>query len=129
MFLRSQRAPVTEWVNDVVGVVAGLQAQVAATPSRLLVALFPDQLQIDAPQRDAILAGAGFPPADFDADGLTALLRSTLTARGVAVVDVTPALAVAPHTPRLYRRQDVHWTIAGNTIAAQAVLAALTDVR
>lgn len=128
-FARRNRDRVVPSVHDVVAVADGLRAQVTATPARFLVALFPDQLQIDVSLREGVLHNSGMALADFDADGVTALLRDGLTARGMSVVDVTPALAAAPSAPRLYRRQDVHWTIAGNTVAAQAVLAALSDLR
>ena len=119
VYLKSQRAQVTTWVHEVADVVAGLQAQVTATPARFVVGLFPDQLQINP---------AGVDPEDFDADGLVTLVRDALTARDVQTIDVAPALRRAPTSPRLYRRQDVHWSIAGNTIVAAAMLAALTDV-
>jgi SGNH hydrolase-like domain, acetyltransferase AlgX len=128
VFLRSRRAQVTERITDVVQVVAELQAAVTATPARLVVALFPDQLQIDVLHREAILGGAGIAAADFDADGVVAELRDALVARGISVVDVAPALKAAPDAPRLYRRQDVHWTVAGNTVAAAAVLGAVPDL-
>jgi hypothetical protein len=104
---------------------AALDAAVRAAGSRLVVAVMPDVVQVDPAVRLAVLASAPAPPDAYDFDWPQTELARRLTAAGVTVVDLLPAFRSAATPPRLYRRLDPHWTVAGNAVAADAIAEAL----
>ncbi len=84
------------------------------------VVLIPDELQIDPDLRREVLAlPPARNPAEFDWDRPNRLLADTLGARGVPVLDLTGPFRSAAGEQRLYRRNDSHWNLAGNALAAR----------
>jgi hypothetical protein len=111
-------------IDAVVDTVGGLDAAVRAEAGRLVVVVIPDRVQVDAPVRDAALAGlrAG---TRFDPGRVPAALVARLAAVGVLAVDLLPAFRDAGEPGRLWRRNDTHWSLAGNAVAADALWARL----
>ena len=105
--------------------------------SGMALALLPSVLQVDAVLRAATVARLsaslryrGLSSGEIDPDLPNALLREFARARGIPLVDLTPAF-VAERTVAaepLYKRNDNHWTPRGNCLAAGALVAFLAPL-
>jgi hypothetical protein len=95
---------------------ATLNAHLAAKGASLLVAIPPNGSTVN---RARLPAWAGEAPTVTEYD----LTMRALAARGVAAVDLRPAL-MAPSVGPTYRRTDTHWTRLGALIAYNAVVRA-----
>lgn len=95
---------------------AALRARLAAKGAQLLVAIPPNGPTIN---RARLPAWAAEAPAVTEYD----LMMRALAARGVAAVDLRPAL-LAANAPT-YRRTDTHWNRLGALIGYDAVVKAL----
>lgn len=96
-----------------------------------LLLLIPDELQVDAEVRQAVLAALKEPTARYDFAAPQRRLQQFAAAHQVQLLDVLPAFQQA-HRPeaRLYVPNDSHWNERGNQIAGELLgdfLAALRD--
>jgi len=92
----------------------------------LIVLLFPERLQTAPEEWGELVARYGGPGVDYRIDRPNRVLAALLAERGIAAVDLLPALAArAGEAPPLYHRIDGHWTPTGNGIAAAAIHQAL----
>lgn len=93
----------------------------------VLVALAPDQLQVDAALRDATLLQEGREAGEFDFELPNRRLfelRDAL-APHVPMIDLLPAFACAETDDPLYRLRDTHWSVAGNRLAGEVIAEAM----
>lgn len=97
-----------------------LQHLAAGAGAPLMVVLIPDELQVDAELRREVLAlTPARDDAEFDWDRPNRELAERVTELGVPVLDLTAAFRAAAGQQRLYRRNDSHWNLAGNALAAE----------
>jgi hypothetical protein len=127
LFARARQAEVSSFIDETVRTTTALEHAVREAGSRLVVALMPDVLQVDPAVRADVLASAARPAEPYDFEWPETELARRLAAAGVTVVDLLPAFRAAPESPRLYRRLDMHWSVAGNAVAADAIAAALAE--
>jgi hypothetical protein len=90
---------------------------------RVYAVLIPDEVQVDRDLQDKVVRSAGHPASDYDFAGLNRRISQFLDGLGVAHVDLLPAFLAEADRTRLYRVNDSHWNIAGNKLAAEAILA------
>jgi alginate O-acetyltransferase complex protein AlgJ len=95
-----------------------LQTRLRANGTSFLVAIPPNNATI---LRARLPAWAADPPfvSEYDA------MMATLAQRGVAAVDLRPAMSAGNAIWPLYRRTDTHWNRLGALIAYNAVVEAL----
>ncbi len=91
----------------------------------LLVALIPDEIQIDPALQAEVAQALGRTTGDLDLARPNREMAQALTAAGVAYVDLLPSLVDAAAHERVYKPQDTHWNVAGNRVAASVLVAAL----
>jgi len=105
------------------------RAHVTGHGSRLVLALYPSVLQVDARLREELIERLRRRPryADLAAAAIDpalpfGVLAEYCRARDLACIDLTPALVRASQESRepLYKTRDVHWTVRGNQVAAEA---------
>jgi hypothetical protein len=125
VFARAHRDQVTAWIDEAVRTTSALDAAVRDAGSRLVVVVMPDVVQVDPAVRLAVLASAPDPADAYDFDWPQTELTRRLAEAGVTAVDLLPAFRSAATPPRLYRRLDPHWSVAGNGVAAEAIAEAL----
>lgn len=91
-----------------------------------VVAIIPAPFQFEPDRFQAEAAAAGLRPEDVDREQSTRELGHALACRGIAVVDLTPALgaAVARGVP-MYGRVDRHFTPEGHRVATEALWPAI----
>jgi len=88
---------------------------------RLLVVLIPDEFQVDEQLFEQLLAAAPHPQS-IQRELPQRRIRAHCAARGIAVLDLLPALrARAAAGERVYHRRDTHWNAAGNRIGGEAL--------
>lgn len=87
----------------------------------LLVVLVPDELQVDPETRRATLAASGRSTEDLDFERPNHRLTQALEKRGIATLDLLPALVAAGREKPVYKPRDTHWNQRGNRIAATAL--------
>jgi alginate O-acetyltransferase complex protein AlgJ len=97
---------------------AQLQARLRASNARFLVAIPPNSTTI---LRALLPAWAENKPAISEYD----VVMAALAQRGVAAVDLRPALSEANSIWPVYRRTDTHWNKLGALVAYDAVVDAL----
>ncbi len=89
-----------------------------------VIALFPDRIQVDPELRAELLeimAKKGVTEADLDLDGPQRRIAAWAAERGIAVIDLLPALRAARADGPVHHLRDEHWNIAGNRVAADAL--------
>ena len=108
---------------------ARLAAMCAEDGTRLVAALIPARLQIDAAAWEASLAQVGLDPVAHDPRHPARLFRRLLEGHGIPVLDLSPAFAAAlGGDRRLYFEKDRHWTPAGHELAARELAGFLREV-
>lgn len=113
-----------ERIRAVADVMAGLQARVSAAGSTFALVVIPDEVEVNADLRAAVvayLAAGGRTHPEFDIDGIHQFLASELSSRGIAFLDLLPQLRDAARAGSPYRPRDTHWDDRGNRIAADAI--------
>jgi len=63
----------------------------------------------------------------FDWGQPSRLLTHALEEADIEVVDLLPAIADAAQRERVYKRNDTHWNLKGNAVAAEAIARALGE--
>jgi lysophospholipase L1-like esterase len=92
----------------------------------LVVAAYPDAVQLDPQIRDALLQRAGRAASEYEWDRAQRLLRGFCAEHGIAFVDLLPAFRSAQRRGwALYLESDSHWNAAGNVLAAELLFDAV----
>jgi hypothetical protein len=95
--------------------------------ARFLVAILPDEFQVDAVVLDRAARHAGRSPAEYDLERPQRRLLEHCRTSGLDCVDLLPAFrAAAPEAP-LFRPRDTHWSRAGHALAARQLVRYLGD--
>ncbi len=121
--LRARAAPVQRGYDDTLAVLDEIVARAAPTP--VAVAVLPSEVQVNPQLRLAVLSQLQLREQDLDLDAPAHETRAHLEARGVAVIDLLPALAAAERDGNTYAPRDSHWNERGNEVAAETLARAL----
>jgi SGNH hydrolase-like domain, acetyltransferase AlgX len=89
---------------------------------RLAVVIIPDELQVDTELHAQVIAASGLAREAFDFDQPNARLTALLRGQGIDHLDLLPSFRETSRHTRLYRRNDSHWNIKGNALAAELIL-------
>ncbi len=120
---RVRELKLEEWdelVRFDVAAIVEVNRGVVACGARLMVALVPDRARI---YPDKAYRGGKMPPGKA---GFLPAMRASLAAHGVAVVDLTEAMATRRAAgEQVFYSDDHHWTSRGAETAALAIVAAL----
>ena len=94
-----------------------------------LVVLIPDETQVDATLQDEVARAWGRARVSLDFARPTRVVAAALARAGLPTVDLLPAFQQVGVNLRLYKPRDTHWNLAGNRLAAEAILPALREWR
>jgi lysophospholipase L1-like esterase len=114
-----------ERLQHIFGALDAMAALLEARGIDLLVAIHPDEFQVDPGLLDRILARYTVPRDAFDLELPQRILREHLDARGIAYVDLLETFRDAARTRPLYLVRNTHWNRAGNQLAADTLHQAL----
>ena len=91
----------------------------------LVVAIFPDEFQVDDALAQQIFRAAKLDPADYDLRLMQRVLGEYLSSRGIETIDLLDAFRDASRDAVLYRPRNSHWNDAGNELAASILFTRL----
>jgi hypothetical protein len=94
----------------------------------LVVAIFPDEFQVDDGLADAVFSRFKLDRNDYDLTLMQKLLRRFLQSENVPYVDMLERFRQAARQERLYRLRDSHWNQAGNRLAAATLQESLEPI-
>ena len=94
----------------------------------LTIALIPDELQVSEPLQRGVIAKSGLSPTVFNFLLPNRQLRASLEELKIDYVDLITGMSAHSPGDRLYRRNDSHWNIAGNELAAQLIFQHLAQL-
>ena len=107
----------------------GIRSLVGERGGRLVLALFPSEIQVYPRMREALIPTlrqqalySALSPQDVDPRLPNKRLAAYCESRDLPCIDVTDALVVASQSSDepLYKKRDGHWNIRGNRVAAEA---------
>ena len=109
---------------------AAMQESLKQKEIGFMVAVFPDEFQVDPSLRQAVIERYRMNPSKYRWNHAQTLLRDFCGQRGIEFHDFLPAFEQAHGAgQRLYLPNDSHWNDAGNGLAARLlyeILAART---
>jgi hypothetical protein len=94
----------------------------------LVVAIFPDEFQVDDGLADAVFSHFKLDRNDYDLTLMQKVLRRFLESENVPYVDMLERFRQAAREERLYRLRDSHWNEAGSRLGAAILQESLTPV-
>ena len=94
----------------------------------LIVAIFPDEFQVDDGLAGAVFNRFKLDRNDYDLTLMQKVLREFLESEKIPYVDMLERFRQAGRQERLYRLRDSHWNQAGNRLAAAILQESLTPV-
>lgn len=109
-----------EEVDDTLGVLEEIAAR--AGPKRLLIAVLPSEVQVNASLRKQVCERTGIPEHNLDLFRPGRLVSEHCGSRGVVVIDLLSTFVEAEVKSRTYLPQNSHWNVYGNQVAASAIL-------
>jgi lysophospholipase L1-like esterase len=92
------------------------------------IVLIPESTQVDDAQWAALASSIGPGASAYDQHAPIDRLSRFGSERHVPTFDLLPAFRDAGEPAKLYFRQDHHWTVAGNTVAARSMEHFLRDL-
>jgi hypothetical protein len=132
-FLRTYERADSPWFRGHWGAVQGwlreMHQRARARGAEFVLALFPDQMQVEDGLRREVLGTSRLDAAAYDFEKPQRLLRAFAAAEGIRVVDMLPRFRAAGRTGGLYLVRDSHWNAAGNKLAADLLYDYLTAER
>lgn len=97
--------------------------------SNLIVVVIPDELQVSRDLQKKIMEQVQVSATDeWDFRLPNRILSMELQRRGIVFIDLLDTFQAMSSKQVLYRRQDSHWNIAGNLIAAEALAERLSSI-
>lgn len=97
--------------------------------SDLLVLVIPDELQVSRDLQRKIMEQVKLPATDeWDFRLPNRILSMELQKRGILFIDLLDTFQAMSTKQVLYKRQDSHWNIAGNQIAAEALAERVSSI-
>lgn len=90
-----------------------------------LVVVIPDETQVDAALQDEVARAWGRPRGSIDFSRPTGAIVEALARAGIPALDLLPVFREAGRSQRLYKPRDTHWNVAGNRVAADAIVPAV----
>ena len=94
---------------------------------KFMVAIFPDELQVNRQLFDAVTTKFNLTREDYDLDLPQNLLKSFLTAKDISFLDMSDRFRDAEAQHDLYGWRTTHWNNAGNSLAAELLFQYLVN--
>ncbi|MPR32526.1 alginate O-acetyltransferase AlgX-related protein [Salmonirosea aquatica] len=95
---------------------------------KLVVALLPDEMQVNTDLQKRVLAKGTLAAAAWDNEQPNRVLRQELEKANVPVVDLLNEFVARRQGPPLYIPNDSHWNIKGNRVAAASLAGQLPSL-
>jgi len=106
-------------VDYIFGSIAEMDELLKSRNIKLVVAILPDEFQVNQQLFRDIIDRYKLEPQDYDLKFAQNLLKGFLESRGIPYVDFLDQFQAAGKTQTLYAVRDSHWNAAGNQLAAR----------
>lgn len=106
---------------------SAMQDLLEARKIKLLVAIYPDEFQVDEGLLNRVLERYGLSGEDFDVELPQKLLHKFLDSRGIPYVDLLDEFKSQGKNGGLYVPRDTHWNDKGNELAASILFSHLRE--
>ena len=107
--------------------IAELAALLKAHQTRFVVAIYPDEFQVNQDLARAIFTRFKLNPDDYDLAFAQKLLQAFLDDKGIPCIDLLERFRAEGQRQPLYKLRNTHWNEAGNELAAQVLFDTLTE--
>lgn len=114
---RSRREGFEELFAKTTPVLLHLASSVRRHGAELVVAMIPDEYQVDGSLLQRLLEDHGIPAEDIDLTYPQRRLATFLESEGIPYLDLLPELRRHAANERLYWPTDTHWNPSGNRVA------------
>ena len=117
----------SEAVARVAGSIRQMRDLARRSGANILVALIPDETQVNSDVRARVAAARGLSAEQFETQQPNQLLTQALADEDIRVLDLLPALSEAAMRERVYKPADTHWNLAGNRVAAETIAGVIVE--
>ena len=93
-----------------------------------VVALYPDEYQVDSSLQRRLFETFDLRPEDYDLDFPNRLARTYLESLGVPVIDMLEPFRDRGRAESLYLPRNTHWNEAGRRLAGQLLFDAVSPL-
>ena len=107
---------------DTVGHLANIKRVCDLSGIQLVIALIPDEMQVEPILQQQVIESSARDRDAYDFEKPNERLKAELRKLEIDHVDLLPAFREETMRSRLYRRNDTHWNIKGNDLAAKLIL-------
>jgi hypothetical protein len=129
IFQKQNQGRLSKIFNQSSEVFLNLKAWCQARNVGLLIAIFPDQFQVDDELRNNIVERYGLAPAALDISFPDQLLVQFCKKHDMHCLDMLADFQKHSRAAKLYRLNDTHWNDAGNRLAAGLIFQYLRQHR
>jgi aryl carrier-like protein len=105
-------------INYIFQSISEMDSLLSSRNIRFIVAIFPDEFQVNRKLFETLLAKFKLSQEDYDLNLGQNLLRSFLDSKGIRYVDLTDRFRAEGEKRDLYLLRDTHWNSAGIKLAA-----------
>ena len=113
-------------VDYILQSISEMDALLKSRNIKLVVALYPDEFQVNEVLLKAVFEKYKLKPEDYDLKFAQNLLKQFLESRGIPVIDFLERFQAEGKKKDVYLLRDTHWNSAGNQLAADILFADLT---
>jgi len=106
-------------VDYILQSISEMDALLKSRNIKLVVAIYPDEFQVNEPLLKAVFEKYKLKPEDYDLKFAQNLLRGFLESRGIPYIDFLERFQAEGKKKDLYILRDSHWNAAGNQLAAE----------
>jgi hypothetical protein len=115
-------------VNYILRSIDEIDALLKLRNAKFIVAIYPDEFQIDKPLFDKIVDKFKLPQKDYDLRLGQKILKDFLESKSINYIDMYERFASeAERGADLYLLRDTHWNSTGNQLAADILFENLTN--
>ena len=98
--------------------ISEMDALLKSRNAKLVVAIYPDEFQVNDSLRKAVFDKFKLRPEDYDLNLAQNLLKTFLESKGIPYLDLSDRFRAEGQKRDLYQLRDTHWNSAGNQLAA-----------
>ena len=115
-------------VNYILTSIDEMDALLKIRNAKLIVAVYPDEFQVDKSLFKKIVDKFKLPEKDYDLRLGQTILKRFLESKNIQYIDMTERfVAEAERGADLYLLRDTHWNSAGNQLASDVLFENLTN--
>jgi hypothetical protein len=94
----------------------------------LVIALYPDEFQVNPKVLDEVIAHYNLDRADYDPALIQRVIGAYAESLGIPVIDLLDPFREAARSENLYWPRNTHWNKAGNRLAAEVLYRRLSEL-